>query len=323
MPRAIRIHGTGGPEKMVFEEVAVGEPGPGEARIRHTAVGVNFIDVYQRSGLYQIPAPFVLGMEGAGVVEAVGPGVSAVAPGDRVAYTGAPPGSYAEVRLYPAERLVKLPSGIDDQVAASIMLKGLTAWYLVKRTHVVKPGDTVLVHAAAGGVGLILCQWASHLGATVIGTVGTPEKAELARAHGCHHPIVYTREDFAAKVMEITRNRGVPVVYDSVGKDTFQKSFEVLATRGHLVAFGFSSGVPDPVAVPMLGQKSASVTRPSLFHYIATRPELEEATSDLFGVVEAGAVRVGAPRTYALQDAAQAHRDLEARRTTGSIVLIP
>lgn len=323
MPKAIRIHAPGGPEAMRWEDVEVGAPGPGEARIRHTAVGVNFIDVYHRTGAYPMPAPFVLGMEGAGVVEEVGPGVSGLAPGDRVAYTGAPIGSYAEARLYPAARLVKVPAGIDDRTAASIMLKGMTAWYLVTRSHPVRPGDAVLVHAAAGGVGQILCQWASRLGATVIGTVGSDEKAELAKAHGCDHAIVYTREDFAARVKEITGGRGVAAAYDGVGRTTFQGSFDCLAPRGHVVLFGFASGAPDPVDLRMLGQKSATVSRPSLFHHVATREELEQASSDLFAVVSSGAVRIEPPRPYALADAAEAHRDLEGRRTTGALVLVP
>jgi NADPH2:quinone reductase len=323
MTKAIRIHQPGGPEAMRWEEVAVGDPGPGEVRIRQTAVGVNFIDVYHRTGAYPVPAPFTLGMEGAGVVDAVGAGVAGLAPGDRVAYTGMPIGSYAEARLYPAEKLVKVPAGIDDRVAASIMLKGMTAWYLVKRSHVVKPGDTVLVHAAAGGVGQILCQWASRLGATVIGTVGSDEKAELAKAHGCAHAIVYTREDFVARVKEITGGRGVAAAYDGVGKTTFQGSFDSLALRGHVVLFGFASGPPDPVDLRMLGQKSATVSRPSLFHFVGTRPELEEASSELFSVIASGAVRIETPTPYALADAAKAHADLEARKTTGALVLVP
>lgn len=324
MAKAIRIHETGGPEVLGWEEVEVGDPGPGEARVRHTAVGLNFIDVYLRRGLYppeRLPA--VLGMEGAGVVEAVGPGVAEVAPGERVAYASPPPGSYAEVRLIAADRLVALPDSIDDRSAAAMMLKGMTAQYLLRRTHHVRPGETVLVHAAAGGMGLILCQWAKHLGARVMGTVGSAEKAERARAHGCDDPIVYTERDFAAAVLELTGGRGADVVYDGVGKATFDKSLEALAMLGHLVSYGNASGPVPPVNLARLSTKSATVTRPVLFHYTAARADLEETARELFEVVEAGVVRIEIDQTYPLADAAAAHRDLEARRTTGSTVLIP
>jgi NADPH2:quinone reductase len=324
MAKAVRFHKTGGPEVLVLEEVAVGEPGPGQARIRHTAIGVNFLDTYQRSGLYPIALPSGTGNEGAGVVEAVGPGVSSVKPGDRVAYTGAPPGSYAEARLYAADRLVKLPEGISEEQAASIMLKGMTAQYLIHRTYAVKSGETVLIHAAAGGVGLIACQWLKALGAKVIGTVGSDEKAALAKAHGCDHTIVYTRENFVERVKEITGGKGVPVVYDSVGKTTWEGSLDCLRPRGLMVSFGNASGAVPPVNLGILSQKgSLYVTRPTLVTYIASRAELEETAKSLFEVVKAGKVRVEITARYKLADAAQAHRDLEARKTTGSVILLP
>jgi NADPH2:quinone reductase len=324
MPKAIRIHNTGGPEVLVYEDVAVGEPGPGQARVRHTAIGLNFIDTYHRSGLYPVDKlPAVLGMEGAGVVEAVGSGVREVKAGDRVAYAAPPPGAYCEVRLMPADRLVRLPAGIDDRTAAAMMLKGMTAQYLLRRTHHVKEGEFILVHAAAGGMGLLLCQWGKHLRARVIGTVSSEEKAKLARAHGCEHPIVSTRRDFAAAVREITEGKGVGVVYDGIGRDTFDKSLDSLAPMGHLVLYGQASGPVPPFDLARLSAKSASVTRPVLFHYVADRGDLERTAAELFEVVESGAVRVEVNQTYALKDAAQAHRDLEGRKTTGSSVLIP
>jgi NADPH2:quinone reductase len=324
MARAIRFHKTGGPEVLVLEEVAVGDPGPGQARVRHTAIGVNFLDTYQRSGLYPIALPSGAGNEGAGVVEAVGPGVNSVKVGDRVAYTGAPPGAYAESRLYPADRLVKLPQGISDEQAASIMLKGMTAQYLIHRTYAVKTGDTVLFHAAAGGVGLIACQWLKALGATVIGTVGSDEKAALAKAHGCAHTIVYTRENFVERVKEITGGKGVPVVYDSVGKTTWDGSLDCLRPRGLMVSFGNASGPVPPVNLGVLSQKgSLYVTRPTLVTYIASRAELEDTAKSLFEVVTSGKVKVEITARYKLADAAQAHRDLEGRKTTGSIILVP
>ncbi len=324
MTKAIRIHQPGGPEEMVWEEVAVGDPGPGEARVRHTAVGLNFIDVYHRTGLYPLPAlPATIGMEAAGVVEAVGDGVDDLAVGDRIAYAG-PPGAYSEARLMPAKRLVKLPDGVDDRQAAAMMLKGMTAEYLLRRTYPVKAGETILFHAAAGGVGTIACQWAKHLGATVIGTVGTREKAELAAAHGCDHPIVTSETDFVARVKEITGGAGVPVVYDSVGKDTFDRSLDCLSPRGLLALFGGSSGPVPPFDLGQLAAKgSLYVTRPTLFTYTASREDLLATANALFEVVRSGAVRIEVNQTYALADAAQAHRDLEARKTTGSSVLLP
>ncbi len=325
MTRAIRIHETGGPEALRWEDVDVGAPGPGEIRVRHTAIGLNFIDVYLRSGLYPLPGlPAVLGMEAAGVVEAVGPGVERPAVGDRVAYAAMPPGAYAEARIMPADRVVTLPDAIDDRTAAAMMLKGMTAEYLLRRTFRVKEGDAILFHAAAGGVGLIACQWAKILGATVIGTVGTREKAEKARAHGCDHPIVTTEEDFVARVREITDGEGCAVVYDSIGKDTFEGSLDCLAPRGMLVLFGQSSGPVPPFDAGVLAAKgSLYLTRPSLFHYTATREELDSCASALFEVVAAGKVAITIGQTYPLAETAQAHRDLEARRTTGSTVLLP
>jgi NADPH2:quinone reductase len=292
--------------------------------IRHRAIGVNFIDVYHRSGLYPVPLPFVVGSEGAGVVESVGPGVTEVAVGDRVAYGNAPIGAYAEQRLIPADRLVKLPTEIEDSLAASIMLKGMTAWYLIRRTHRVQAGETILMHAAAGGVGLLLCQWAKALGATVIGTVGSQEKARLAREHGCDHTILYREQDVAAEVKRLTGGAGLPVVYDGVGKDTFLASLDCLAPRGLMVSFGNASGAVEPVSVRMLAQKgSLFLTRPTLHDYVRQRDELLTAAEELFEVVSRGAVRVDTGRRYSLADAAQAHRDLEGRQTTGSLVLLP
>ena len=325
MPRAIRIHETGGPEVMRWEDVEVGAPGPGEIRIRHEAVGLNYIDVYFRTGLYPAPSlPFSPGMEGAGVVEAVGEGVDSLVVGDRVAYAAPPVGAYAQVRLMPAEKVVKVPDGIDSRQAAAMMLQGMTVEYLLRRTYPVRSGDTVLLHAAAGGVGLIACQWAKHLGATVIGTVGSDEKAELARAHGCDHPIVYTRENFTERVREITGGAGVPVVYDSVGRDTFEGSLDCLRPRGMLVSFGQSSGKIDPFDIGVLGARgSLYATRPTLFSYTATRADLESSAGALFDVVGSGAVRVTVNRTFPLAEAADAHRALESRQTTGSTVLLP
>ncbi|TAK44444.1 MAG: quinone oxidoreductase [Betaproteobacteria bacterium] len=324
MTKAIRFHKTGGPEVLQMDDVAVPDPGPNQARIRHTAIGVNFIDTYQRTGLYALPLPCVAGNEGAGVVAAVGPGVTQVKPGDRVAYTGAPPGAYAEERLYPADRLVKIPDGISDEQAASMMLKGMTVWYLIHRTYAVKPGETVLWHAAAGGVGLIACQWLKAKGVTVIGTVGSDEKAALARAHGCDHVIVYTRENFAERVKAITGGKGLAVVYDSVGKTTWDGSLDCLRPLGLMVSFGNASGAVPPFPVGLLAQKgSLFVTRPTLVHYVAARADLEAAAESLFGVVRSGKVRIEVTGRYPLADAAQAHRDLEGRKTTGSIVLLP
>ena len=324
MTKAVRIHETGSPDVLKWEDVDVAAPGAGQAVIRQTAAGLNYIDVYFRSGLNPPPAlPITLGMEAAGVVEAVGDGVSEVSPGDRVAYNMVL-GGYAEQRIIPAERLVKLSDAISDEVAASIMLKGTTAQYLLRRTYEVKPGETILFHAAAGGVGLIACQWAKHLGATVIGTVGNDEKAELAKAHGCDHPIVYTRDNFVEKVKEITGGEGVSVVYDSVGKDTFMGSLDCLRPRGYMVLFGNSSGPVEPFAPGVLVAKgSLYLTRPSLADYTGTRQDLVDTCNDLFDVVEKGIVKVEVNQTYALKNTAQAHRDLEARKTTGSTVLLP
>jgi NADPH2:quinone reductase len=322
MAYAIRFEKTGGPEVLAWQEVEVGKPAEGQVRLRHTAVGLNYIDTYQRSGLYSLPLPSGLGSEAAGVVEQVGPGVVALRPGDRVAYAGGPIGAYAEVRIMPAERLVPVPAGISDQEAAAIMLKGMTAWYLVRRTHPVKRGETILVHAAAGGVGLIVCQWAKHLGATVIGTVGDDEKAALVRKNGCDHPIVYRREDFVARVNELTQGRKLPVVYDSVGKDTFFKSLDCLAPLGLMVSFGQSSGAIGPVDIGILAAKgSLFLTRPTLVTYTASQGDLLTAAGELFDVVRGGAVKIAINQTYPLRDAAQAHRDLQARKTTGQTVL--
>ncbi|HZC38089.1 MAG TPA: quinone oxidoreductase [Sphingomicrobium sp.] len=321
MPHAIRIHQTGGPEVLQWEDVEVGEPGPGQVKLRQEAAGLNFIDVYHRTGLYPQQLPFTPGVEGAGIVEAVGSDVDNVNPGDRVAYAGAI-GGYAEERLIDADRLVKLPASISTEQAGAIMLQGMTVHMLLRRIHSVQAGDTILIHAAAGGIGLIACQWAKALGATVIGTVGSEEKAELARAHGCDHPIVYTREDFVAEVERITGGKKLPVVYDSVGKDTFLKSLDCLSSRGLLVSFGNASGPPDPIAPGLLAQKgSLFLTRPTLFHYIATRPELEQAAKELFDIVASGKIKVEINQRFALKDAAEAQRALEGRKTSGSTVL--
>jgi NADPH:quinone reductase len=324
MAKAIRIHKHGGPEVLQYDETAVGDPGPGQARIRQTAIGLNFIDTYHRSGLYQLQMPSGIGLEGAGVVEAVGSGVTWVKSGDRVAYAGGPPGGYAEVRLVPADRLVKVPEGISDQTAAAMMLKGLTTQYLIRSTYRVQSGQTVLLHAAAGGVGLIACQWLKALGVSVIGTVGSEEKAKLAKAHGCEHTIIYTKENFAERVKEITGGKKVPVVYDSVGKDTFMGSLDSLQPRGMLVIFGNGSGPVAAFDLNLLAAKgSLYVTRPTLVTYTAKREDLEAMAAELFDVVKSGKVKIEINQTYALKDAAQAHRDLEGRKTTGSTVLLP
>jgi NADPH:quinone reductase len=327
MNHAIRIHETGGPEVMRWEEVGAGETAPlapGEARVRHEAVGLNFIDIYHRSGLYPLPLPSGLGLEGAGVVEAVGSAVTDIKPGDRVAYAGGPPGAYAEVRNIPADRLVKLPDSIDFKTAAAMMLQGMTAQYLLRRTYRVQAGDTILIQAAAGGVGLIVSQWAKALGATVIGTVSSDEKAALAKAHGCDHPVIYTRENFVARVKEITNGEGVPVVYDSIGKDTFTGSLDCLRPLGMMVTFGNASGPVPPVDTLELSKRgSLFLTRPTLFTYIAKRADLLATAQELFDVVTAGKVKIEVNQTYALKDAAQAHIDLAARKTTGSTVLLP
>lgn len=325
MTQAILIHETGGPEVLKWGTVDVGAPGYGEVRVRHAAIGLNFIDVYHRSGLYPLPSlPAVIGMEGAGIVDAVGDGVSHLNLGQRVAYAGAPPGAYAEARLMPADRLVSLPDAVTDQQAAAMMLQGMTAHYLLRRTYKVRPGDTILIHAAAGGVGLIVCQWAKHLGATVIGTVGSEEKATLAKQNGCDHPILYTRENFSDRVREITGGAGVPVVYDSIGKDTFEASLDCLKPLGMMVSFGNASGPIPPLDPAILSAKgSLFFTRPTLMTYTADPHDLQSAARELFEVVENGHVKITVNQTYPLRDAAQAHKDLEARKTTGSTVLIP
>jgi len=324
MPHAIRIHANGGPDVLRWEEVAVGDPGPGEARIRHTAVGVNYIDTYHRSGLYKLPLPSGLGSEAAGVVEAVGSGVEWVKPGDRVAYCGGPLGAYSETRMIPADRLVKLPDGISDRVAATLMLKGLTVQYLFRQTRKLNAGDTILFHAAAGGVGLIACQWARALGVTMIGTVGSDEKAALATANGCTHTIVYTRENFVERVKALTGGKGVPVVYDGVGKDTFPASLDCLSPRGLWVSFGNASGAVPPVDIMLLAQKgSLYATRPTLFTHVAKREDLTAMSDEMFDLVRSGKI-VSEPRqSFALKDAAGAHIALEARGTTGATVLLP
>ena len=324
MPHAIRIHKTGGPEVLQWEEVAVGDPGPGEARVRHTAIGLNFIDTYQRSGLYKLALPSGLGGEGAGVVEAVGAGVTDVKPGDRVAYCGGPPGAYSEVRVMPADRLVKLPEGVSERTAATLMLKGLTVQYLLRQTFPLKGGETILFHAAAGGVGSSACQWTRALGVTMIGTVGSDEKAAIAKANGCAHTIVYTRENFVERVKEITGGKGVPVVYDAVGKDTFPASLDCLSPRGTFVSFGNSSGAIAAFDILLLSQKgSLYATRPTLATYTAARSALLAMAAEMFELVKAGKIVSEARQTYPLKDAAQAHRDLEARKTTGSTLLLP
>jgi NADPH2:quinone reductase len=321
MVQAIRFERTGGPEVLIWQQVSVDKPGPGQVRLKHKAVGLNYIDTYQRSGLYKVPMPSGLGGEGCGVVEEVGPGVTDLKVGDRVAYAGGPLGAYCEERVFPADRLVPVPDGISDQEAAAMMLKGMTAWYLIRRTHVVKPGETILIHAAAGGVGLIACQWAKYLGATVIGTVGSEDKAALVKAHGCDYPILYRSEDFVARVNEITGGKKLPVVYDSVGKDTFFQSLDCLAPLGLMALFGQSSGAVPPVDLGILaGKGSLFITRPTLGNYTATREDLLTAANDLFSVVKTGAVKIRVNQTYPLREAAQAHRDLEARKTTGQTV---
>ena len=325
MAKAIIMHATGGPEVLNLADYDPGRPGPGEVLLHQEAVGLNFIDVYHRTGLYPLPSfPATPGMEGAGIVEAVGEGVTEVAVGDRVAYAGLPPGAYSEIRIIPADRLVKLPEFISTRQAASMMLQGMTARYLLKGCYGVKAGDKILIHAAAGGVGLIVCQWAKHLGAIVIGTVGSPQKAELARDNGCDHPILYKDEDFVARVKEITRAKGVDVVYDSVGQSTFMQSLDCLRPMGMMVSFGQSSGSIPPLDTGVLAAKgSLFLTRPSLMAYTAKREDLLAHAHDLFEVVEKGAVKIEVRQTYPLAEAARAHSDLEGRKTTGSTLLIP
>jgi len=324
MSNAIRIHANGGPEVLSWEEVAVGDPGPGEARVRHTAIGVNYIDTYHRNGLYKLALPSGLGGEAAGIVEAVGAAVDWVKPGDRVAYCGGGLGAYSEVRVMPAAALVRLPEGISDRAAATLMLKGLTVQYLFRQTCKLEAGDTIVFHAAAGGVGLIACQWARALGVTMIGTVGSDEKAALAKANGCTHTIVYTRENFVERVKALTGGKGVPVVYDGVGKDTFPGSLDCISPRGTWVSFGNASGPVPPFDILLLSQKgSLYATRPTLFTHTAKREDLTAMADDLFGLVLAGKI-VSEPRqTFALKDAAAAHRALESRGTTGATVLLP
>jgi len=325
MNNAIVMHETGGPEVLCWEEFDPGPPGTGEVLLRQEAVGLNYIDVYHRTGLYPLPSlPAIPGLEGAGVVEAIGEGVREFTVGDRVAYAGLPPGAYAEVRTMPAHRLVKLPESVSTRQAAAMMLQGMTARYLLRGCYNVKPGDRILIHAAAGGVGLIVCQWAKYLGAVVIGTVGSSEKAELAMGHGCDHPIRYREEDFVSRTKEITEGRGVDVVYDSVGRSTFMKSLDCIRPMGMMVSFGQSSGPIPPFDTGVLAAKgSLFLTRPSLMTYTAKREDLLANARDLFAVVEKGAVKIEVRQTYPLSEASRAHRDLEDRKTTGSTVLIP
>ena len=323
MVKAIRFHKTGGPEVLAYEDVEVGAPEKGQARVRHNVIGLNFIDTYHRSGLYPLPLPSGIGLEAAGVVEAVGPGVTHVKAGDRVAYCGGPPGAYSESRVMPADKLVKIPAGVSDEQAAAMMLKGLTVQYLIRRVYRVEKGETVLFHAAAGGVGLIACQWLKALGATVIGTVSSDEKARIAKAHGCDHTIIYTREKFPERVREITGGRGVPVVFDSVGKDTFHGSLECLQPRGLVAVFGNGSGPVTGIDLNILAKGSFYVTRPTLMTYTAQRSDLETSSKELFEMVKSGKVKIEINQRYALADAAQAHRDLEGRKTTGSTVFKP
>ena len=322
--KAIRFHKTGGPEVLSFEDVDLPKPKPGQARVRHTAVGLNYIDTYHRGGLYPVPMPSGLGMEAAGVVEEVGDGVAEVRRGQRVGYAGGSLSAYSEAANVPADRLVPLPDWVSDEEGAAVMLKGLTVQYLLRQTYPVREGETILFHAAAGGVGLLACQWARHLGVTVIGTVSSDEKAELARANGCHHTIVYTRENFVERVLEITNGEKLPVVYDAVGATTFDGSLDCLRPRGMMVSFGNASGPPPPFNLLVLSQKgSLFLTRPTLFHYTITRDELLAAADDLFSVMRSGAVKVEVNQRYPLAEAARAHADLEGRKTTGSTVLLP
>lgn len=324
MPTAIRFHEYGGPEVLRLEDIEVGKPDAGEAQIRHTAIGLNYIDVYDRTGLYPGELPSGLGREAAGVITAVGRRVRGFRVGDRVAYVHPKPGAYCDLRNVPVERLVKVPKGISDEQAAALMLKGLTAQYLLRRTYKVERGDSILVHAAAGGVGLLLCQWAKALGAKVIGVVGSDAKAELARKHGCKHVLILGRDELVPSVRKLTKGQGVAVVYDAVGKDTFIESLDCLRPRGMMVSYGNASG-PAPAISPLeLGKRgSLYLTRPTLFHYITQRADLDAAARELFGVVKSKTVRIRIGQTYPLAEAAEAHRDLEGRRTTGSTLLVP
>ncbi|XP_031287457.1 uncharacterized protein LOC116146186 [Pistacia vera] len=324
MVKAIRVHELGGPEVLKWEDVEIGEPGEGEIRVRNKAIGLNFIDIYFRKGVYKAATmPFTPGMEAVGEVIAVGPGLTGREVGDIVAYAGGPMGSYSEEQILPANKVVSVPSSISPVIAASVILKGMTAQFLLRRCFKVERGHTILVHAAAGGVGSLLCQWANALGATVIGTVSTKEKATQAKDDGCHHVIIYKEEDFVARVNEITSSNGVDVVYDSVGKDTFQGSLACLKLRGYMVSFGQSSGIPDPVPLSALAPKSLFLTRPSLMQYTTTRDELLETAGEVFANVSSGVLRVRVNHTYPLAQAAQAHAELESRKTSGSVVLIP
>ncbi len=324
MTKAFRFYETGGSDVLRFEDVEVGAPGAGEVRLRQEAIGLNYIDIYFRSGVYPAPSlPSGLGLEGSGVIEAVGDGVTDLAVGDRVAYAAQPLGAYAEARVMPAKGLVKIPDGISFDLAAAAMLQGMTAQYLLRRTYHVKKGDTILIHAAAGGVGQIVCQWAKHLGATVIGTVGSKEKAEIAKSKGCDYPILYREEKVSERVKEITNGQGVEVVYDSVGKDTFDDSLDCLKRLGMMVSFGQSSGAVPPVPLKALAPGAYFLTRPSVFQYTATREELLATANELFDVLKSGVVKIDIGATYALADAKQAHDDLEGRKTTGSVILKP
>lgn len=322
--KAIRFARTGGPDVLALEEIELAPPAPGQVRVRHTVIGVNFIDTYQRSGLYKLPLPSGLGSEAAGVVEAVGQGVTSLKVGDRVGYCTGPIGAYAEANNVPADRVVKLPSGVGDETAAAAMLKGMTAQYLLKRTFPVQRGQTILIHSAAGGVGLIAGQWAKHLGATVIGTVGSDDKIAVAKANGYDHVLNLQKDDWVAYVREMTKGEGVPVVYDSVGKDTFMGSLDCLAPRGMMVSFGNSSGAVPAVEPAILSAKgSLYLTRPTLFHYVRTSQELQETAADLFAVIASGAVKIAVNQRFALKDARAAHEALHSRKTTGATVLIP
>jgi NADPH2:quinone reductase len=324
MTHAIRFHQTGGPEVLRWEEVALPQLQANEATVKQHAVGLNFIDIYHRTGLYPVPLPSGIGLEGAGVVEAVGSAVTDLRPGDRVAYAGGPIGAYAEQRNIPADRLVKLPDALSFEQGAAMMLQGMTAQYLLRRTYRVQAGDPILIHAAAGGVGLIVCQWAKALGATVIGTVSSDEKAALAKAHGCDHAIIYTRENFTQRVKEITGGAGVPVVYDSIGKDTFTGSLDCLRPLGLMVTFGNASGPVPPFDLGELSKRgSLFITRPTLFSYVGPRSDLVQSATELFDMVSSGKVKIEVNQTYALKDAAQAQNDLAVRKTTGSTILIP
>jgi NADPH2:quinone reductase len=322
---AVRVHRLGGPEVLRYEEVEVGAPGPGEARVRHTAIGLNFTDIHFRTGRYPLKElPHVIGMEAAGVVEEVGPGVTEVSVGDRVAYAAEKPRTYAQATVMPVTRLIRLPDFIDDETAAAGTLKGLTAQYLLRGAYPVEAGETILIHAAAGGVGLIMCQWARHLGARVIGTVSTEEKAALARANGCEHPIIYTKEDVVQRVRDLTAGKGLPVVYDGVGAATFEQSLQCLRRRGLLVSYGSAGGVPPPLEIFRLNRMgSLYLTSAGLADYIHDRTEMLSRAQDLFDTMRAGAVRVAVHRRYPLAEAERAHRDLEARRTSGSSILVP